>query len=228
VLADADLSLVAALMGDANRASMLLALLGGEELPAGQLAVRAGASSSLTSTHLGKLTDGGLVVAERRGRNRYYRLADRHVADAIEALLAIAPERRARSLRESNRGEAIRHARTCYDHLAGELGVALTESLERAGVIGAHDDGYPLTLTSHHRLRALGIDIDSLRSRRRPLTRSCLDWTERRPHLAGSLGAALASLLLDLDWIRRRPDTRAVTITEAGRRQLRAQLAVNL
>lgn len=228
VLADADLAAVAALMGDGNRASILLALLGGEELPARELAARADASSSLASAHLRKLTDGGLLVAERRGRGRYYRLTDGHVADAIEALLAIAPQRRARSLRESNRGEAIRHARTCYDHLAGELGVALTDSLEHHGLIGAHDDGYPLTPTGEQRLRALGIDVESLRSRSRTLTRPCLDWTERRPHLAGSLGAALASRLLDLDWIRRRQDTRAVTITETGRRQLRAQLAVNL
>jgi DNA-binding transcriptional ArsR family regulator len=228
VLADADLAVVAALMGDANRASMLLALLGGAELPARELAARAGASSSLASAHLGKLTDGGLLVVERRGRSRYYRLTDHHVADAIEALLAIAPERRARSLRESNRGEAIRHARTCYDHLAGELGVALTDSLEHQGMIGAHDDGYPLTHTGEQRLSALGIGIDNLRRQRRTLTRPCLDWTQRRPHLAGSVGAALATRLLELDWIRHRPDTRALTITQTGHRQLRAQLAVNL
>jgi len=228
MLADADLAAVAALMGAPNRASILLALLGGDELPARELAARAGASSSLASAHLRKLTDGGLLVAERRGRNRYYRLTGDHVADAIEALLTIAPARHARSLRESNRGEAIRHARTCYDHLAGELGVALTDSLEHHGLIGAHDDGYPLTLTGGKRLRALGIDIDNVRAQRRTLTRPCLDWTERRPHLAGSLGAALATRLLELDWIRRRPDTRAVTITDTGRRQLRAQLAVNL
>ena len=227
VLADADLAAVAALMGDANRATMLLALLGGPELPARELAARANASSSLASAHLRKLTDGGLVVAERRGRNRYYRLTDRHVADAIEALLAIAPERHARGLRESNRGEAIRHARTCYDHLAGELGVALTDSLEHHGLIGPGDDGYPLTSAGDQRLRALGVDIETLRSRRRTLTRPCMDWTERRPHLAGSLGAAITNRLLELDWIRRRPDTRAVTITETGRRELRAQLAVN-
>ena len=228
VLADADLATVSALMGDANRASMLLALLGGDELTAGELAQRAGASSSLASAHLAKLVDGGLLVAERRGRNRYYRLSDRHVADAIEALLRIAPERHARGLRESNRGEAIRHARTCYDHLAGELGVALTDSFERHDLIGDHEHGFSLTLTGHQRLSSLGIDIDGLRRRPRTLTRPCLDWTERRPHLAGSIGAAVAARLLELDWIRRRPDTRALTVTETGRRQLRAQFTVNL
>jgi DNA-binding transcriptional ArsR family regulator len=227
VLADADLAAVTALMGDAKRASMLLALLGGEELPARELAARAGASSSLASAHLAKLTDGGLLLAERRGRNRYYRLSDRDIAEAIEALLAIAPQRRSRSLRESSRGEAIRHARTCYDHLAGELGVALTDSLERQSLIGALSDGFPLTPAGQERLSGLGLDIEELRSGRRALTRPCLDWTERRPHLAGSLAAALTTRLLELDWIRRRTDARAVTITEDGRRQLRVQLGVN-
>jgi DNA-binding transcriptional ArsR family regulator len=227
VLADADLATVAALMGDAKRASMLLALLGGEELAAHELAARADATSSLASAHLAKLMDGGLLLAERRGRNRYYRLADRRIAEAIEALLTIAPQRRARGLRESSRGEAIRHARTCYDHLAGELGVALTDSLEHQRLIGSHDDGFPLTPVGQERLSALGIDVAALRHRPRVLTRPCLDWTERRPHLAGSLGAALATRLLELNWVRRRTDTRAVIVTEAGRHRLRAELGVN-
>jgi DNA-binding transcriptional ArsR family regulator len=227
VLADADLAAVGALVGDAKRASMLLALLGGEELTARELAARAGASSSLASAHLGKLTDGGLLLAQRRGRNRYYRLADGQIAAAIEGLLAIAPARRARTLRESVRGEAIRHARTCYDHLAGELGVALTDSLQHQGLIGSDDRGYPLLVAGQERLSGLGIDISALQRGRRTLTRPCLDWTERRPHLAGSLGAALATRLLELDWIRRRSGTRAVTVTDAGRRQLRAKLGVN-
>jgi DNA-binding transcriptional ArsR family regulator len=228
MLADADLAAVAALMGDAKRASMLLALLGGEELPARELAARARASSSLASAHLAKLTDGGLLVVERRGRNRYYRLADRRTAEAIEAILAIAPQRRAHSLRESSHGEAMRHARTCYDHLAGELGVALTDSLQHQGMIGALSDGFPLTPFGQARLGGLGLDIGAIERGRRALTRPCLDWTERRPHLAGSLAAALAARLLELDWIRRRTDTRALTITDTGRGQLRAELGINL
>jgi DNA-binding transcriptional ArsR family regulator len=228
VLADADLAAVASLMGDGHRASMLLAVLGGEELPARELAARAGVSSSLASAHLGKLTEGGLLCAERRGRNRYYRLADRHIAEAIEGLLAIAPGRRARSLRESNRGEAIRQARTCYDHLAGELGVALTEALVRGRLIGSEDEGYAVTATGGERLAALGIDLDDLRTASRVLTRPCLDWTERRSHLAGALGAALAMRLFELDWIRRLPNTRAIRITDLGQRRLRTELAINL
>jgi DNA-binding transcriptional ArsR family regulator len=228
MLADADLAAVAVLMGEPRRASMLLALLGGEELAAHELAARADASSSLASAHLSKLLDGGLLRAERRGRNRYYRLADRHTAAAIEALLAIAPQRRSRSLRESSDGEAIGHARTCYDHLAGELGVAITDSLEHQRLIGDHSEGFPLTPAGHERLSRLGIDIDALQHGRRTLTRPCLDWTERRPHLAGSLAAALASRLLELGWIQRRAGTRALTVTDTGRRRLRAELGVNL
>jgi DNA-binding transcriptional ArsR family regulator len=227
MLADADLAVVAALMGDAKRASMLLALSGGEELTARELAARANATSSLASAHLAKLIDGGLLLAERRGRNRYYQLANRQIAEAIEGMLAIAPARRARSLRESSRGNAIRHARTCYDHLAGELGVALIDALEHQGLVGGHNEGYPLTLAGQERLHGLGIDLDALRRGRRAVTRACLDWTERRPHLAGALGAALATRLLELDWIRRRTDTRAVIVTDAGRRQLRAELGIN-
>jgi DNA-binding transcriptional ArsR family regulator len=228
VLADADLAAVAALMGEPRRASILLALIGGEELPAHELAARAGVSSSLASAHLAKLLDGELLVAERRGRNRFYRLSGRPVAEAIEGLLAIAPTRRAHSLRSASQGEAIRHARTCYDHLAGELGVALSDALEQHGLIGPPDDGFPLTPMGSDRLSALGIDVEALRGRRRPLTRSCLDWTERRPHLAGSVGAALATRLIELDWVRRRPGSRALAVTEPGRQALGTELDVQL
>jgi DNA-binding transcriptional ArsR family regulator len=190
MLADADLAAVASLMGDGNRASMLLALLGGDELPARELAARAGVSSSLASAHLGKLIDGGLLSAERRGRNRYYRLAGRHIAEAIEAMLAIAPKStRTHACANPTRGEAIRHARTCYDHLAGELGVAVTDSLRRADLIGPHEESYPLTARGRQRLASVG---DRRRRAAVPTPGPhppLLDWTERRPHLAGSLGA---------------------------------------
>src|SRR5512135_34674 len=145
MLADADLSHVAALIGDPHRARFLLALLGGEELPAGELADRAGASSSLASSHLAKLLDGGLVAAERRGRNRYFRLASPRVAEVIEQLLALAPARTATGLREVRRGAALAQARTCYDHCAGRLGVGLTDALERQRVIRADEGGFELT-----------------------------------------------------------------------------------
>jgi DNA-binding transcriptional ArsR family regulator len=228
MLADADLAKVAALIGDPHRAGFLLALAGGGECSAGELARRTGASTSLASGHLAKLREGGLVEAERRGRNRYYRLAGAEVAEAIEGLLAIAPQRPAASLRESTRGEAIRTARTCYDHFAGGLGVRLTAALERERVLRPAGDGWSLTPAGRERLERLGVDIDGLESARRTMIRSCLDWTERRPHLAGGLGAALAERILELGWVTRLPGTRAVLVTPDGARQLRRALAVEL
>jgi DNA-binding transcriptional ArsR family regulator len=226
VFADADLAAVSSLIGDRRRAAILLALMSGEALPAGELAVRAGASSSLAAAHLRKLLDGGLLHAERHGRERRYRIAGPEVAQALEGLLAIAPERAAASLSESNRGRAIRRARTCYDHLAGELGVGLTEALERQGSLAAADGAYVLTPSGERRLRALGIELDKLRSGRRPLTRRCADWTERRAHLAGSLGAALAERMLELRWVKRLPNSRALAVTPQGARELRSRFAV--
>jgi DNA-binding transcriptional ArsR family regulator len=228
VLADADLAAVAALMGERTRACILLALLGGAPLSASELAERARVSAPLASSHLAKLLRGGMLKVEARGRNRYYRLADREIARAIEALLAIAPERAATTLRESTHGQAIRQARTCYDHLAGELGVALTDALRRRRLLAVKDDGYSLTPAGRRYLGDLGVGIEALAAKRRPLTRQCLDWTERRPHLAGSLGAALADRLFELDWLRRVPGNRALRITSQGRDGLRDVFGVEL
>ncbi len=228
MLADADLATIAALIGDRRRAGILLALMGGQELPAHELAARVGASSSLASSHLSKLLEGGLLAAQRRGRERYYRIADQQVAQALEGLLAIAPARSAKTLRESSRGQAIRHARTCYDHLAGELGVGVTEAMEHQHLITAHDGGYTLTATGEKRLQALGVDVSAVRERRRAFAGQCLDWTQRRPHLAGALGAAIADQLFELRWLKRIPNSRALAITPSGAQQLRTQFALDL
>lgn len=227
MLADADLASVAELM-TAHRASMLLALIGGRPLSAGELAGRAGISASLASNHLHRLLDGGLVSVEQHGRRRLYTLASPHVAEVIEAMLTLAPDRRASSLRESRHGHAIRDARTCYDHLAGTLGVALTDALAHQGIIQAGDDHYSLTERGQHRLESFGVDIDDLRGRRRSFARPCLDWTERRAHLAGALGAGIADRLLELGWVTRLPKTRALRVTELGEQGLREEFAINL
>ena len=159
MLADADLSRVAELM-TAHRATMLLALLGGRPLTAGELAERAGISPSLASSHLSKLLDGGLVAVQQQGRRRHYRLAEPRVAEVIEAMLTIAPGRAAAGLRESRRGAALRGARTCYDHLAGELGVALTDSLEHQRLIEPADGSFGLTAAGERRLESLGIKVE--------------------------------------------------------------------
>jgi len=214
------------MLGDDHRARFLLALLGGEQLSAGELAARSGASPSLASAHLAKLLGAGLVTANRQGRQRYYRLASPQVARAVEALLAIAPVSRASGLRESTRGEAIRRARTCYDHLAGRLGVALTDAFEQRRIIRPHQSGWELTPQGERELGALGLDIGALRGHRRAFMRPCLDWTERRPHLAGALGAGIATGLFELGWIHRLPHSRAVRITQTGEAELRARFAV--
>lgn len=227
MLADVDLSAVAELMSG-HRASLLMALMGGRPLAASELASRAGISRSLASTHLSRLLDGGLIEVAQQGRQRYYRLAGTHIAEAIEGLLVLAPHRLASSEAEAKHGRAIHHARTCYDHLAGRLGVAITDALQHQRIIVAADDAYRLTARGGSRLTELGLDVAALRQHRRAFARPCLDWTERRPHLAGALGAGLAERLLELGWIRRARDGRAVQITRLGQRCLRDELAVNL
>lgn len=182
----------------------------------------------MASSHLSKLLDGGLISVTQHGRQRHYRIAGPHVAEVIEAMLTIAPAQRATGLRESTRGEKIRHARTCYDHLAGQLGVTLTDSLQHQRIIQATNDAYELTDRGQARLEDLGLDIAALRRRRRAFARPCLDWTERRPHLAGALGAGLANRLLELHWLHRVPGTRALRVTDTGRKGFREELGVNL
>jgi hypothetical protein len=179
----------------------------------------AGVAASTTSAHLTQLINGGLLVEERQGRHRYVRLADPGVAEMIEELAAYgAPAATpTRSLRAANVATALAHARTCYDHLAGRLGVLLVDAMAARGLL---EPGWALTEQGLRWLADLGIDVAALRSTRRPLVRHCLDWTERRPHLAGSAGAALCRHFFDSDWITRTGNDRAVRVTAAGRRGL--------
>jgi DNA-binding transcriptional ArsR family regulator len=220
VFADADLATVGRMLGDGHRARFLLALLGGEELTAGELARRSGASSSLASSHLSKLLDAGLVSVRQDGRRRRYRLPGDEVARALEALLAIAPTRPASGLRDSVRGDAIKRARTCYDHLAGRLGIGLVDAMERERLLDPRAGSWEITARGEQRLVDLDLDLDGLRRSRRPLLRPCPDWTERRPHVARALGAAITDRLIDDRWIERLPGSRAVRVTERGERRL--------
>jgi DNA-binding transcriptional ArsR family regulator len=219
---DADVAAVAALIADGTRAAMLDALMDGRACAAGELAARAGVSPSTASGHLSRLLAGGLVVYEADGRERRYRLSSPAVATALEALSRVAPAQTVRSLRSADRGAAIRAARTCYDHLAGRLGVGLTEALVRASALALRDTSYELTSRGAETMERLGVDVDAARSRNRAFARACLDWSERRPHLAGSLGAALADALLANGWLRRRPNDRALIVTASGRTGLGA------
>jgi DNA-binding transcriptional ArsR family regulator len=214
---DADIAAAAALLAEPARAALVTAVIEEGELPASDLAARAHVAPSTASEHLARLVDGGFLSSEKHGRHRYYRLADPAVAAAVEALALVAPQPPVRSLREANRSELLREARTCYDHLAGRVGVELARSLERDGTLVRRNGGYELTTLSSIRLDDLGIDLAALERLRRPVVRGCLDWSERELHVAGALGAALADRFFELGWIKRREGNRSVEVTAPGR-----------
>jgi DNA-binding transcriptional ArsR family regulator len=220
VSGDADIAAAARLLAQPARAALVLALMEDGALPASELARRAGVSASTASSHLATLVSGGFLVDERAGRHRYFRLADPAVAQAVEALAVVAPRRQVRSLREATAAELIRDARTCYDHLAGRLGVAVACSLERDRVVLRENGSYALGLDAERWLAAFGIELSLLARRRRPLIRGCLDWSERELHVAGSVGAALTARMFELGWLARRPRNRSVEVTVEGRRGL--------
>jgi len=202
---------IAALLGDPARANILTALMDGRALTAKELAFAAHVSPQTASGHLARLTDATLLAAEKQGRHRYFRLASPLVGQMLESVMAVAgPEPRPTTWRG---GEALRTARTCYDHLAGRLGVALADSLTGAGHMTLSPDGGELTERGHAFLSDFGAEPPA---GRRVFCRPCLDWSERRPHIAGRLGAALATRCLDLRWIECQRDSRAVTITQTG------------
>ncbi|MFE7892566.1 ArsR/SmtB family transcription factor [Streptomyces sp. NPDC057412] len=212
------LARLAALIADETRAACLLALLDGRAWTAGELARHAGVAPSTLSEHLGKLVAGGLLAEERQGRHRYVRLADARTAQLVEDLVAqVSPGARPapRNLREAGAHSAMARARTCYDHLAGRLGIALTDALTARGLL-RQDTGFALTDVGVGWFGAAGIPLE--RTGRRPLARACLDWTERRPHLAGVAGAALCRHALDAGWCVRIGSERAVKVTAAGER----------
>jgi DNA-binding transcriptional ArsR family regulator len=223
---DADLARIGTLLADPKRAKILLALLGGTPQPASALADAAGASRSLASAHLRKLVEGGLVTVQPRGRQRLYEISGQPVADAIEGLMQLSPPTQVRSLRDANRKENLRQARFCYDHLAGVLGVSLTEALLDRGALEVADGGFAVTAGGVAALAELRVDVPALQRLRRPLTRACLDWTERRHHLAGALGAAMASRLKARGWIEHGAQGRIVRVTPAGKRGLRTWVGV--
>jgi DNA-binding transcriptional ArsR family regulator len=227
--ARAGVSGVARLIGEPARAAMLDALLSGPALAAGELARAAGVSPATASEHLARLRAGGLVEVVAAGRHRYYRLASPEVAEVLETLSLLGSARPVRSLRESRSARALALARTCYDHLAGRLGVAVCDALVSRQALVAGGDGYLLTDSGAALLDGLGVPVATARATRRHFARLCLDFTERRPHLAGALGAVLCGRLLELGWlVRRTPGHRALRVTDAGRAGLAATLDVRL
>jgi DNA-binding transcriptional ArsR family regulator len=207
---------VAALIGDVARANILSALMGGRALTAGELAYQAGVTPQTASGHLARLVEAGLLAVEKQGRHRYFRLATPEIALALQALMAVAAAGPKRHRPIGPRDEALRLARTCYDHLAGRLALALTDSLSANGHVVLSDGAGLVTEEGGRFLHDFGLDLDDQPRSRRVLCRTCLDWSERRPHLAGRLGAALLTRLLDLGWVARTADSRVLRISRAG------------
>jgi DNA-binding transcriptional ArsR family regulator len=234
---DVDIAAVAALIADTARARILLALSDGRALPASLLAAEAGVAASTASEHLRKLADAGLVSVHPQGRHRYFRLGGPAVAEAVESLCRLAPATEIRSLREGTRAHALRQARTCYDHLAGRLGVGVFASLLEAGAITGGDGLHRVESRGSDRLAASGSDVSYTLTERgqtmlgrigvalprpaedgRIALRYCVDWSEQRHHLSGVVGRTLCQRLFQLGWLTRHDRGRAVRITEAGSR----------
>ncbi len=224
-------SSAAFLIADPTRAAMLMSLADGRAQPAGELAYAAGVTAQTASSHLAKLLAGGLLSVETQGRHRYYRLAGEHVALALENLASIASNGAGAAVRQmprSREAKELQFARCCYDHLAGSLGVAVTEALqERALIVAAADKQFDVTQAGVEWFGAMGLDVAALKPTRRGLARQCLDWTERRHHLAGPLGVELMSRLCAIGWVRRTKSSRAVQVTPKGWAGLKEQLGVD-
>jgi DNA-binding transcriptional ArsR family regulator len=217
---------VAKLLASQARSAMLGALLDGRAMTAGELARAAAVRPATASEHLGELVKGGLVTVSSQGRHRYFALAGTDVAEALEAFSRICPSTPARSLRASAEARALSFARTCYDHLAGLLGVLVLDAFLAKRWLIAGEAAYTVSPPGYAGFTELGVDVVALQRQRRSLARPCLDWTARRPHLAGGLGAAVTASLLERRWIEREPRRRALRLTPAGDMRLRELLGI--
>ncbi|GKU77314.1 helix-turn-helix transcriptional regulator [Paenibacillus sp. L3-i20] len=209
-------ALIASLVSEASRAAILTVLLDGRFHAAGELAYMAGIQPQTASFHLAKMVNANVVTVQKQGRHRYYGIQSPEVADVMESLLSIAPPVEIKSLKQSSEDKALRLARTCYDHLAGSLGVQLTNALLTMGVLHEEKDNFIVTEQGKIFLTNFEIDLESSMKKRRSFSHKCLDWSERRHHLAGALGNALLERLLQLNWVKRMPKTRAIQITPEG------------
>ncbi|MGH8809691.1 MAG: ArsR/SmtB family transcription factor [Noviherbaspirillum sp.] len=217
-----DIAKVAALLGDPARAAMLWLLIDGCARPAGELAFAANISAQSASGHLAKLVGADLLEVETQGRHRYYRLANHTVALALESLAAINPRPEMRALPASKgTPPAMRFARTCYDHLAGELAVMLLTQIEKKGLLMRSEKNFEVSSKGERAFERLGVDLPSLRASRRQFACGCLDWSERQLHLGGALGAALLKELLNRRWLMRVQTTRVLQLTPQGAEGLR-------
>lgn len=223
-----DFSAAAKLIADPTRALMLAALMDGRALPSGELAYAASISAQTASAHLSKLLEGGLLAVEKEGRHRYYRLSGPAVAEALERLSTLGNITPPRQKPLNAKAQKLQFARTCYDHLAGRLGVAVTQGLQARGyIIAVADKQFQVSAAGVDWFASIGLHISTLQPTRRGLARQCLDWTERTHHLAGPLGVALMEQLITNGWLKRSSKTRAVYVTPKGYIELKRQLEVN-
>lgn len=221
-------SSIAFLIADPARAAMLIALADGRALPAGELANAARVTAQTASSHLAKLLDSGLLMVEKEGRHRYYRLAGPDVALALEHLAAIRPVTPARYQPFSREAQSLHFARRCYDHLAGRLGVAVTQGLQDRGfIVPAAEKQFAVTQSGMAWFGRMGLDVSALKPTRRGLARQCLDWTERRHHLAGPLGVHFMAVLCTSGWLRCSMSSRLIELTSLGRAGLEDQLGIS-
>jgi DNA-binding transcriptional ArsR family regulator len=220
-----DISRVAALIGNPASANMLTALLAGQALTVTELAQEAGLGLSTVSGHLARLEGAGLVTVERQGRHRYFRLADADVVAALEALMPLAARAGHLRTRVGPRDPELRRARSCYDHLAGDLAVRVYDHLVARNLIAERDGGIEVTQRARPYFRARGIDLDALMRSRRPLCRKCLDWSERRSHLGGVLGAAIFEHIVAQRWAQRSRRSRIVCFARGGEQRILGWLA---
>lgn len=218
------LATTASLIGDVARASMLCALSGGQALTAKELALDAGISPQTASGHLAKLTEAGLVTVVKQGRHRYHRLASARVAEMVETLMASADLGPRRHRPVGPKDEALRRARSCYDHMAGRFAVDLADRLEREGLVFLSSEGGYVSEAGDAFFARMGLDLPAARSGRRPLCRCCLDWSERRFHIGGRLGAALFTHAQQEKWVVRVADSRALRVTRKGEDALSGSL----
>lgn len=214
-----DIAQIGALIGDPARANILTALMSGKALTATELAGAAGITVQTASSHLSKLEAGSLIAQRKQGRHRYFSLAEDDVGLLLESLMGFAASRGLTRHRTGPKEPALRKARVCYNHLAGDYGVRMLDSLIAEEIIAGAGDELSLTERGQEKMTALGIDLATLGRSRRPLCRTCLDWSERRSHLAGSLGQALLTLFLDKGWAKREADSRAVRFSASGEKE---------
>ena len=221
-----DIARVAALIGDPARANMLTALMSGKALTATELAVESGITPQTASSHLAKLLEGGLLVRQKQGRHHYFALADEQVGALLESLMGVAAANGHLRTRTGPKDPALRFARICYDHLAGEMGVRMFDSMRAQNILEEGAEGLALTRDGVDVVEGLGIDLRPIKIAKRPMCRRCLDWSARRSHLGGALGKVMLDRFVGFGWLNRQPDSRIVRFTKRGEQEFAALFPV--